>query len=130
CGRGPSVAPIDFSDRAPGDSGWFRARLAPVCGVRQEGHRTGEVGMPFHLDQFILDCLAARDADPSHKLVREVVARAVADPSGVLRALGEPRGSEAQRLYHAPNMTILHVILRPKITVMPPDHRMLTGVGR
>jgi len=36
--------------------------------------------MPFHLDQFILDCLAARDADPSHKRVREVVARAVSDP--------------------------------------------------
>jgi len=44
--------------------------------------------MPFHLDQFVLDCLAAREADPSHKLVREVVARAVSDPSGVLRALG------------------------------------------
>ena len=36
--------------------------------------------MPFDLDQFIADCRAARDADPSHKLVREVVARAVSDP--------------------------------------------------
>ena len=41
--------------------------------------------MPFDLDQFIADCRAARDADPSHKLVREVVARAVSDPGTVLR---------------------------------------------
>jgi len=26
--------------------------------------------MPFDLDQFVLDCLAAREADPFHKLVR------------------------------------------------------------
>ena len=31
----------------------------------------------FDLDQFISDCRSALDADPSHKLVREVVARAV-----------------------------------------------------
>jgi hypothetical protein len=34
----------------------------------------------FELEQFIADCRVALDADPSHKLVREVVARAVADP--------------------------------------------------
>ena len=85
--------------------------------------------MPFHLDQFILDCLAARDADPSHKLVREVVARAVSDPSGVLRVLGEPRRSEVRRLYHAPNLTILNVIWGPKMTIMPHDHRMWAVIG-
>ena len=85
--------------------------------------------MPFDLDQFILDCLAAREADPSHKLVREVVARAVSDPNGVLRALGEPRRSEVQRLYHAPNLTVLNVIWGPKMTIMPHDHRMWAVIG-
>jgi len=85
--------------------------------------------MPFDLDQFLLDCLAAREADPSHKLVREVVARAVSDPNGVLRALGEPRRSEVQRLYHAPNLTILNVIWGPKMTIMPHDHRMWAVIG-
>jgi len=85
--------------------------------------------MPFHLDQFILDCRAARDADPSHKLVREVVARAVSDPSAVLRALGEPRRSEVHRLYHAPNLTILNVIWGPRMTIMPHDHRMWAVIG-
>jgi len=85
--------------------------------------------MPFHLDQFIADCLAARDADPSHKLVREVVARAVSDPSAVLRGLGEPKRAEVQRLYHSPNLTILNVIWGPKMTVMPHDHRMWAVIG-
>jgi predicted metal-dependent enzyme (double-stranded beta helix superfamily) len=85
--------------------------------------------MPFDLDQFVLDCLAAREADPSHKLVREVVARAVSDPSGLLRALGEPRRSEVQRLYHAPNLTVLNVIWGPKMTIMPHDHRMWAVIG-
>ena len=41
----------------------------------------------FDLDQFIADCRAAVDADKSHKLVREVVARAMSDPAAVLRGV-------------------------------------------
>ena len=39
----------------------------------------------FDLDQFIPDCRAALAIDHSHKLVHEVVARAVSDPDGVRR---------------------------------------------
>jgi predicted metal-dependent enzyme (double-stranded beta helix superfamily) len=85
--------------------------------------------MPFDLDQFIVDCRAARDADPSHKLVREVVARAVSDPSAVLKNLGEPKRAEVQKLYHSPDLTILNVIWAPKMTIMPHDHRMWAVIG-
>ena len=85
--------------------------------------------MPFDLDQFIVDCRAARDADPSHKLVREVVARAVSDPAAVLRNLGEPGRGEVQRLYHSPDLTILNVIWAPKMTIMPHNHRMWAVIG-
>jgi predicted metal-dependent enzyme (double-stranded beta helix superfamily) len=85
--------------------------------------------MPFELDQFIADCLAARDADPSHKHVREVVAAAVSDPSAVLRVLGEPKRAEVQRLYQAQNLTILNVIWAPQMTIMPHDHRMWAVIG-
>jgi alkylation response protein AidB-like acyl-CoA dehydrogenase len=44
----------------------------------------------FELDRFIADCRAARAAEGTHRLVREVVARAVRDPASVLKALGEP----------------------------------------
>ena len=46
----------------------------------------------------------------SHKLVREVVARAVSDPNAVLKGIGEPKRAEVQKLYHAPDLTILNVI--------------------
>jgi predicted metal-dependent enzyme (double-stranded beta helix superfamily) len=85
--------------------------------------------MAFHLDQFIADCRDARDADPSHKLVREVVARAVSDPAAILKALGEPKRSEVQKLYHSDTLTILNVIWAPKMTVMPHDHRMWAVIG-
>jgi len=53
----------------------------------------------FDLDQFIADCRAALTADRSHRLVRDVVARAVSDPTAVLNGLGEPSRSVFQPLY-------------------------------
>jgi predicted metal-dependent enzyme (double-stranded beta helix superfamily) len=93
--------------------------------------RAGEVSMStaFDLERFIADCRAARRADPSHKLVREVVARAVSNPASVLKALGEPARSEVQRLFHSPDLTILNVIWAPKMTIMPHDHRMWAVIG-
>ena len=46
----------------------------------------------FVLERFIEDCVRARAEDDSHKAVREVVAKAVSDPSSVAAALGEPAG--------------------------------------
>src|SRR5215510_11754351 len=83
----------------------------------------------FDLDQFIADCRAARDTDPSHKLVHEVVARAVSDPTAVLKALGEPKRAEVRKLYHSDTLTILNVIWAPKMTIMPHDHRMWAVIG-
>ena len=83
----------------------------------------------FDLEQFIADCRSARDADPTHEHVREVVARALSDPANVLRGLGEPKRAEVQKLYHSPDLTILNVIWGPKMTIMPHDHRMWAVIG-
>jgi predicted metal-dependent enzyme (double-stranded beta helix superfamily) len=83
----------------------------------------------FDLDRFAEDCRAALAADPSHKSVREVVARAVSDPAGVLAGLGEPRRAEVQKLYHAPDLTILNVIWGPRMTIMPHNHLMWAVIG-
>jgi predicted metal-dependent enzyme (double-stranded beta helix superfamily) len=83
----------------------------------------------FDLDQFVADCRAALAADKSHKGVREVVARAVSDPAGVLKGIGEPKRSEVQKLYHSSDLTILNVIWAPRMTVMPHDHRMWAVIG-
>jgi predicted metal-dependent enzyme (double-stranded beta helix superfamily) len=81
------------------------------------------------LERFIQDCRAAHAADPSHKAVREVVARAVADPGSVLKWLGEPKRGEVQKLYHSPGLTILNVVWAPYMTIYPHNHRMWAVIG-
>ena len=83
----------------------------------------------FDLDRFIEDCRAAIGADPSHKATREVVARAVSNPAGILAGLGEPRRAEVQTLYHAPELTILNVVWAPRMTIMPHNHLMWAVIG-
>src|SRR6516165_4704283 len=72
----------------------------------------------FDIDQFIADCRAALAADNSHKHVREVVARAVRDPSSVLRGLGEPKRAGIHKLYQSNDLTIL-----------PHNHNMWAVIG-
>jgi predicted metal-dependent enzyme (double-stranded beta helix superfamily) len=83
----------------------------------------------FDLDRFIADCRAAVAEDPSHKLVREVVARAVAEPSAVMKAVGEPRFGGVEALYRADDLTILNVVWPPLFTIMPHEHRMWAVIG-
>jgi predicted metal-dependent enzyme (double-stranded beta helix superfamily) len=83
----------------------------------------------FDPEQFKADCRAALKADSSHKSVREVVARAGADPAGVLKGVGEPNRAGIQKLYHAPDLTILNVVWAPMMTVMPHNHNMWAVIG-
>ena len=83
----------------------------------------------FDRDQFIADCLAALAADPSHKAVREVVARAVSDPAAVLKGLGAPTKGGIQKIHHSPELTILNVIWAPYMTILPHNHRMWAVIG-
>ncbi|HTQ33477.1 MAG TPA: hypothetical protein VMI30_04855 [Stellaceae bacterium] len=82
----------------------------------------------FDIDQFIADCREAVAADPSHKLVREVVERAVAEPAVVLDYF-EPLASGVHRLYRSNELTILNVVWPPLFTIMPHDHRMWAVIG-
>ena len=83
----------------------------------------------FDRDQFIADCRAAIAADPSHKAVREVVARAVSDPAAVLKGLGAPTKGGVQKIHHSPELTILNVIWAPYMTILPHNHRMWAVIG-
>jgi len=56
----------------------------------------------FDLDRFTAECRDAVAADPSHKSVREVVARAVSEPAAILGGLGEPRCAGSRRSIAAP----------------------------
>jgi len=83
----------------------------------------------FDLDQFIADCRDAVACDPSHKLVREVVARAVAEPTAVMKGVGEPKLGHVDTLYRGDDLTILNVVWPPLFTIMPHEHRMWAVIG-
>jgi predicted metal-dependent enzyme (double-stranded beta helix superfamily) len=83
----------------------------------------------FDLDQFAVDCRAALAAEKSHRHVRDVVERAVADPASMLRALGEPKCAGLHTLYQSHDLTILNVVWAPMMTIMPHNHSMWAVVG-
>ncbi len=83
----------------------------------------------FDIDQFVAECRQAIAEDRSHKSAREVVARAVSDPTGVLAALGEPTRAGVNRIHHAPDLTILNIVWGPRMTIMPHNHNMWAVIG-
>ena len=60
----------------------------------------------FNTERFIEDCRSALTEDNAHAAVKEIVARAVAEPSHVLKALGEPKLAGIQILYVCTRTTI------------------------
>ena len=91
--------------------------------------RKEKVRTTFDLDQFVVDCRSALAVDRSHKLVREVVKRAVADPAAILKALGEPSRAALQTLYRSDELTVLNIIWGPNMVLLPHDHRMWAVIG-
>ena len=83
----------------------------------------------FEVDRFIEDCRAAVAEDDSHKAVREVVARAVAEPDAVMKGLGEPSRSEIQKIHNSDDFTIINVVWAPWMSIMPHNHEMWAVIG-
>lgn len=83
----------------------------------------------FEIDRFVEDCRQAVAQDPSHRAVREVVARAVSDPAAVLAGLGEPTRAGVQRIYRSDTLTVLNLVWGPMMTLMPHNHRMWAVIG-
>lgn len=83
----------------------------------------------FDLERFIDDCRNAIADDPTHKGVHDIVARAVSEPSRVIKGLGEPEKGGVQRLYCSKDLTIINVVWAPRMTIMPHNHNMWAVIG-
>jgi predicted metal-dependent enzyme (double-stranded beta helix superfamily) len=81
------------------------------------------------IDRFIEDCRDAAQEGVGHKAVREVVSRAVADRPSIVSMLGEPAEAGISKIYQGPELTILHVVWAPQMTVMPHNHEMWAVIG-
>ncbi len=82
----------------------------------------------FDLDRFI-DDLRASLAERSRRATADVVARAVADPTALVRAIGEPTQGGIQVLHAAPDLTVLNLIWSPNQMTLPHDHRVAAVIG-
>lgn len=83
----------------------------------------------FELEQFIGDCKEAIREKDKQKAVREVVARAMSDPAGIIKAVGEPSRASVDKLHHSPDLTIINLVWAPYMTVMPHNHEMMAVIG-
>lgn len=85
--------------------------------------------MVFEVEQFVSECRSALAADPSYKLVREVVARAVSEPSAILKAVGEPQRAGVVKLFQSEQLTVLNMVWGRQMTFPPHNHRMWAVIG-
>jgi len=83
----------------------------------------------FDTDRFIADCHAALSGSESSRDVREVVARAVADPAAVVAAVGEPKAGGIVPIHRSPELTIINVLWPAGMVIMPHNHNTWAVIG-
>jgi len=83
----------------------------------------------FDKDRFIEDCRAALAERTPQDAIRELVERAVREPAGIIRAFGAPTRSGVEKVYHAPDLTVLNLSWGPLMSVRPHEHRMWALIG-
>ncbi|MEM7744177.1 MAG: hypothetical protein AAF409_10755 [Pseudomonadota bacterium] len=83
----------------------------------------------FDLERFVSDCRDAVHEDATHKAVAEVVRRAMDDPAGVRDAIGAPAAGGITPIYRSEDLTILNLVWKPMMTVMPHNHETWAVIG-
>jgi predicted metal-dependent enzyme (double-stranded beta helix superfamily) len=83
----------------------------------------------FEKQRFVGDCRTALKEYDAHSAIRELVTAAVATPSEIIRALGEPKRAGVETLYRANDLTILNLCWGPYMKFKPHDHRMWAVIG-
>ena len=83
----------------------------------------------FDVARFIAECEAAMTNDEGREAVRDVLMASIANPAGIVSALGEPRLAGDQVLHRSPRLTILHIVWPPSFTQTPHNHHVWAEIG-
>jgi predicted metal-dependent enzyme (double-stranded beta helix superfamily) len=83
----------------------------------------------FDRDRFIAECHHALAQARPATVIRDLVARAVAEPSEVEAALGRPHQGGLFTLHHSSTLTILNIVWAPGMTIYPHEHGMWAVIG-
>ena len=85
--------------------------------------------MAFEIAEFVDACrVASRETRPQ-LAVRDVVARATSTPSEVESAFRAQAETGLVPIHTSTDLTILHVVWPPGMTLFPHDHRMWAAIG-
>jgi predicted metal-dependent enzyme (double-stranded beta helix superfamily) len=82
----------------------------------------------FDVETFVDECRRAQGEAQPQLAVREVLERALAAPHEVHAALGAD-ASGLGALHVSPELTVLHVVWPPSMSLFPHDHRMWAAIG-
>jgi predicted metal-dependent enzyme (double-stranded beta helix superfamily) len=82
----------------------------------------------FDLDQFVADCIEAVGGSEPRRAVKDVLERAVSDPTSLERALPVAR-AELVPLHVSDDLTILKVVWAPGMAFRPHNHLMWAAIG-
>ena len=84
----------------------------------------------FDVAAFVDDCVRTNDGTAeAQAAIREVLARALADPAAVLAGVGEPQRGGLQALHRSAGLTILNIVWAPWMQLLPHDHNMWALIG-
>ena len=81
------------------------------------------------VERFVEECQMALEEHSPGQAIREIVERAISDPSGVEGALGTPDSARIETIHRSDTLTILNVIWAPGMSIYPHDHRMWAVIG-
>lgn len=83
----------------------------------------------FDVESFVEECKTAVETTNSDPLaIRDIVGRAVSDPSAVLAGLGEPNQAGFHTLHQSEDLTILNFAWAPLMSLLPHDHNDIWAV--
>ena len=85
----------------------------------------------FDKDVFVGECLSAvQSGDSAQKAVKEIVDRAVSNPSRISSEVGDIFDDPMMTIWHrSDELTVLHIVWPPEVELFPHDHNMWAVIG-
>ena len=81
----------------------------------------------FDVETFVAECQAAIRESDSRRAIRDVLERAVSDPT--VADVLPPERAGIQALHNDDELTVIKVVWAPGMSIRPHDHRMWAAIG-
>jgi len=82
----------------------------------------------FDTESFVEECRRALDESTPRSAMHDVMERAVSESAPLAEAM-RPERAGLTMLHHADDLTVLHVVWAPGMSIYPHDHRMWAVIG-